>query len=182
MFKVYTKSRILTIALITALTMFFSATALAKKPSERVTIVDTALAVNAQTGEFSILIAALLGTGLDMPLAGNGQFTVFAPVDAAFESIGFTKEAIEAATQTDDGKAFVSNVLLYHVARGQRLSPDVLGSDQIRTLNGGFVYPDAGSLTIGDNQGGESGFVSLDLIDIVTDNGVIHVIDRVLLP
>lgn len=182
MSKFYTKSRIFTIAALAAAAMMFSGAALAKKPSERVTIVDTALAVNAQSGEFSILIAALVGTGLNVPLDGNGQFTVFAPVDAAFESLGFTKEVIEAATQTDEGKAFVSSVLLYHVARGQRLSPDVLGSDQIRTLNGGFVYPDASSLTIGDNQGGESGFVSLDLIDIVTDNGVIHVIDRVLLP
>jgi len=186
MFKIYTKSRVLTIAVITAMAMFFSVTASAKKPEERVTIVDTALAVNADSGEFSVLIAALQGTGLVVPLDGNGQFTVFAPVDAAFAAAGFSDaDAMTAYIESSEAnKAAVTTILLYHVARGYRDSTDVLDSDQIRTMNRSFVYPDVSNPAapaIIDNVG-ESANLVLPLVDIDTDNGVIHVIDKVLLP
>ena len=186
MSKLYTKSRFIVIAAITAIAMITSSAALAKKPSERVTIVDTAIAVNEVSGEFSILIAALVGTGLVAPLDGNGQFTVFAPVDAAFQAAGFSDaqamtDFIEAS---EANRAAVSTILLYHVARGYRDSDDVVDSDQIRTMSRSFVYPDLSdpmAPAIQDNLGRSAPLV-LDLINIDTDNGVIHVITEVLLP
>ena len=71
----------------------------------------------------------------------------------------------------------VTTVLLYHVARGNRDSADVLGSDRIRTLQRGFLFQDGGVLT--DANGRTSNIIATD---IPAANGVIHVIDRVVLP
>jgi transforming growth factor-beta-induced protein len=163
-----------------------SSAALAKKPEDRFTIVDKALEVNGESGEFSILIAALVGTGLVAPLDGNGQFTVFAPIDAAFEAAGFpnAQAMTDFIDSSEANRATVSSILLYHVARGYRDSIDVLDSDQIRTMSRSFVYPDLSNPmapAIQDNLGRNAPLL-LDLIDIETDNGVIHVITEVLLP
>jgi uncharacterized surface protein with fasciclin (FAS1) repeats len=141
------------------------------------TIVDVALAVNAQTGEFSILKAALLAAdpAVIQTLSGNGQFTVFAPTDAAFidllDEIGMTAE------QLLSNQELVTTVLLYHVARGNRDSADVIGSDRIRTLQRGFLFQDGGVLT--DANGRTANII---ITDVPAANGVIHVIDRVVLP
>jgi uncharacterized surface protein with fasciclin (FAS1) repeats len=71
----------------------------------------------------------------------------------------------------------VTQVLLYHVAHGRRYAADVLESDRIRTLQGGFLFQDSGILT--DNRGRMSNIIATD---IEADNGIIHVIDRVVLP
>ena len=96
------------------------------------TIVDVALGINAETGEFSTLIAAVLAADpvVLQKLSGNGQFTVFAPTDAAFAAIGLDAENVGDVPQDA-----LTNILLYHVARGNRSADDVLSSDQIRTLN-----------------------------------------------
>jgi uncharacterized surface protein with fasciclin (FAS1) repeats len=135
-------------------------------------IVDIALAVNAQNGEFSTLIAAVVYTGLAPILDGKGQFTVFAPTDAAFAKLGLTKDNI-----TTLDKSFVKKVLLYHVARGERFSGDVVSSSRIRMLNKAFTtvsLPGDGSVKIND--------ATILTVDIDASNGVIHVIDTVLLP
>ncbi|MBS3742475.1 MAG: fasciclin domain-containing protein [Candidatus Cloacimonetes bacterium] len=144
------------------------------------TIVDVASAVNNETGEFSILIAALEA---DDPvvietLDGNGQFTVFAPTDAAFvallNEIGLTAEELLAETE------LVTTVLLYHVVRGRLSSSAVLGSERINTMirgRDGFLFQSDGVLT--DNNGRTSNIVD---VDIFTSNGIIHVIDTVVLP
>jgi uncharacterized surface protein with fasciclin (FAS1) repeats len=140
-------------------------------------IVDVALAVNAQTGEFSILIAALQAAdpAVLATLDGNGQFTVFAPTDAAFVALlgelGLTAEELLAE------KDLVTQVLLYHVARGRRDSGEVLASERIRTLQGGFLFQDGGVLT--DQNGRTSNIIA---VDVQAANGIIHVIDRVVLP
>lgn len=141
------------------------------------TIVDVALAANAQTGEFSILIAALQAAdpAVIKTLSGKGQFTVFAPTDAAFVSL--LGELGLTAEQLLSNKALVTQVLLYHVARGNRDSADVLASSRIRTMNGGFLFQDGGVLT--DANGRTSNIIA---VDIMASNGVIHVIDRVVLP
>ena len=141
------------------------------------TIVDVALAVNAQTGEFSILKAALLAAdpAVIQTLSGNGQFTVFAPTDAAF--ISLLGELGVSAEELLSNQELVTTVLLYHVARGNRDSADVIGSDRIRTLGGGFLFQDGGVLT--DANGRTSNIIATD---IPAANGVIHVIDRVVLP
>jgi uncharacterized surface protein with fasciclin (FAS1) repeats len=156
-----------------AFTPAFSAQAAAKSN----TIVDVALAANAQTGEFSILIAALQAAdpAVLATLSGKGQFTVFAPTDAAF--IALLNELKLTPDQLLSNKALVTQVLLYHVARGNRDSDEVLGSSRIRTLNGGFLSQNGGVLT--DANGRSANIIA---VDIKASNGVIHVIDRVVLP
>ena len=140
-------------------------------------IVDVALAVNAETGEFSILIAALQAAdpAVLATLSGNGQFTVFAPTDAAF--VALLGELGLTADELLSEKALVTQVLLYHVARGRRDSTAVLGSTRIRTLQGGFLYQDGGVLT--DQNGRTSNIIA---VDVAAANGIIHVIDTVVLP
>jgi uncharacterized surface protein with fasciclin (FAS1) repeats len=141
------------------------------------TILDVAKAYNAQTGEFSILIAAINAAdpAVAKTLSGNGQFTVFAPTDAAFVSL--LGELGLTAEQVLGNQALVTQVLLYHVARGNRDSADILSSSRIRTLEGGFLSQSGGVLT--DANGRTANIV---LPDVKASNGVIHVIDRVVLP
>jgi transforming growth factor-beta-induced protein len=141
------------------------------------TIVDVALAANQTSGEFSILIAALQAAdpAVLRTLDGKGQFTVFAPTDAAF--VALLGELGLTADQLLSNQALVTQVLLYHVARGNRDSDAILGSSRIRTLNGGFLFQSGGVLT--DANGRTANIVATD---IRASNGIIHVIDRVVLP
>jgi uncharacterized surface protein with fasciclin (FAS1) repeats len=141
------------------------------KPSERTTIVDVALAVNSDTGEFSTLIAALAAADLVDTLDGNGQFTVFAPTDAAFSELDLNADNI-GDLDTDT----LTDILLYHVAKGRRMAEDVVESTQIRMLNRDFTM-----ISLTD----EGAFIDEALIvttDVPADNGVIHIIDAVLVP
>ncbi len=146
-------------------------------PKSGNTIVDVALAANAQNGDFSILIAALQAAdpAVIQTLSGKGQFTVFAPTDAAFVSL--LGELGLSADQLLSNKALVTEVLLYHVARGNRDSADVLASSRIRTLNRGFLFQSGGVLTDANARSAK-----IIVTDIPASNGVIHVIDRVVLP
>src|SRR5512139_2856932 len=141
------------------------------------TIIDVAKAVNAQTGEFSILIAAINAAdpAVAKTLSGNGQFTVFAPTDAAF--LALLDELNLTAEDVLGNQALVTQVLLYHVARGNRDSADILSSSRIRTLERGFLSQSGGVLT--DANGRTANII---LPDVKASNGVIHVIDRVVLP
>ncbi len=139
-------------------------------------IVDTALAVNEETGEFSILIAALQAEGkLVNQLSRNGQYTVFAPTDAAFlalfEETGLTPEAV----LSDSG--LLTKVLNYHVVRGKRDALSVTSSTQMRALSGDWIKVNGPVLT--DENGRDANIVATD---VFARNGVIHVIDRVILP
>jgi len=149
----------------------------AKAAPDRNTIIDVALAANAATGEFSILIAALQAAdpAVIETLSGKGQFTVFAPTDAAFASL-LTELGLTAEQLLSD-QALVTKVLLYHVAKGNLDSEDVLEKERIRTLQAGSLSQDSGILT--DANGRTANIVS---VDIEASNGVIHVIDRVVLP
>jgi uncharacterized surface protein with fasciclin (FAS1) repeats len=140
-------------------------------------IIDVARAVNAQTGEFSILIAAIEAAdpSIERKLDSRGQYTVFAPTDAAFVSL--LNELGLSAGEVLGNEALLNSVLTYHVARGERLSDAVLDSTRIRTLNGGFVRQGGGVLT--DANGRSANIVA---VDVDASNGVIHVIDRVILP
>ena len=140
-------------------------------------IVEIALAVNADNGEFSTLIDAVVYTGLVDVLNGNRQFTVFAPTDAAFAALGLNADNIETVFAGAEGKAALTNILLYHVAPGERFSGDVLDSSRIRMMNKSFTFVSGASLV--DNNDNVSNIVA---VDIDARNGVIHVIDQVLLP
>jgi len=144
------------------------------------TIVDTAIQVNDATGEFSILIAALQAADPSVieTLSGKGQYTVFAPTDEAFTNL--LSELEITAEEPLSNQALVTQVLLYHVAHGRLYAEDVLEKQKINTLlkgKEGFLYQYEGILT--DNYERTSTIIG---IDIETSNGIIHVIDTVVLP
>jgi uncharacterized surface protein with fasciclin (FAS1) repeats len=150
--------------------------ALAAPPGD--TIVDVAIAVNSAgpyAGEFDTLIAAVLAAdpAVLATLSGNGQHTVFAPTDDAFEALGLNATNIN----TSLSQAVLTDILLYHVAHGRRDAEDVLGSDRIRTLQRGFLFQDSGVLT--DNLDRDANII---VTDVPAANGIIHVIDAVVLP
>ncbi len=135
--------------------------------------VDTAIAVNAANGEFDHLIAAVVRAGLVDTLDGRRQFTVFAPTDAAFEDLF---DALGVSGVGDIPVGTLRAVLLYHVAPGERFSGDVLGSSRIRTISKQFLHPAVrGGIPYIDDA-------RIVAADIDVSNGVIHVIDAVLLP
>jgi len=133
-------------------------------------IVQTAVAA----GSFNTLVAALQATGLDQTLMGEGPFTVFAPTDDAFSKLG--DDTINALPADPDT---LSDILLYHVLASQAVDAATaisLAGQSVETANGDNVALslDSGNLFINDSQ--------VTSTDIVTSNGIIHVIDTVLLP
>ncbi len=132
-------------------------------------IVETAVAINQQTGEFSTLIAAVSCTNLVNRLQNeHRQFTVFAPTDAAFAKLGLNAENV--CTSFD--RAALANILRYHVTKGRLASGDVLSQSELRMLNHQPAV--IGGATI-DGQ-------NIVKTDVLASNGVIHVVDGVLLP
>jgi uncharacterized surface protein with fasciclin (FAS1) repeats len=141
------------------------------------TVVQTAAALAAgDPPEFTLLVEALQVTGLDATLSGTGPFTVFAPTDAAFaellDELQLTKDELFADT------ALLSSVLTYHVVPGLVLAADVPVGAPITTVQGGSFSVDS-SLVITDTAGRTA---NITLTDVLAGNGVIHVIDRVILP
>lgn len=140
-------------------------------PAPSPTLVDVALAVNAETGEFSTLIAAVLAADLADALTVRGQRTVFAPTDAAFAELGF--DAGNIGTLPED---VLRNILLYHITPGRRLAADVVEAERYRMANGGTtrIRVEEDGVFINDAR--------ILVVDVEASNGVIHVIDAVLLP
>lgn len=140
-------------------------------------IVDVALAANAETGDFSILIAALQAAhpSIIKRLSYSGEYTVFAPTDAAFtallDELGLTAEELLS------NRPLVSRVLRYHIISVELDSSEVLAKKRIRTWQGGRLFQESGVLT--DANGRTATIIATD---IEASNGVIHVIDNVLLP
>ncbi len=132
-------------------------------------IVDTAVAA----GSFTTLVAAVKAAGLVDVLKGNGPFTVFAPTDEAFAKI--PKATLESLLLPENKDKLVK-ILTYHVVPGKLEAKDVLASKGAKTVQGG-------SLKFAKAKGGvrinNSNVVKAD---IATSNGVIHVIDTVLMP
>ena len=132
-------------------------------------IVDTAAAA----GSFNTLIAAVQAAGLEATLRGPGPFTVFAPTDAAFAAL--PAGTVETLLMPENIDQLIS-ILTYHVVADELLATDVLGMTMIETVQGQ-------SLDVSLVDGAP--FVDAAEIvgtDILTSNGVIHVIDSVLLP
>lgn len=147
----------------------------AARTARSANIVDIAVAASqADPGEFKTLVAAVLAAdpAVVATLSKQRQLTVFAPTDAAFAKLGLNAGNI-ATTLT---KAQLTQILLYHVAPGARYAADVVDSSRIRTLGGGFL---AVSIRDGSAYVNDSKIVATD---IRATNGVIHVIDAVLLP
>jgi uncharacterized surface protein with fasciclin (FAS1) repeats len=128
-------------------------------------IVDTAVAA----GSFKTLATALTAAGLIDTLKGKGPFTVFAPTDAAFAKI--PKADLDKLLAD---KAKLTAVLTYHVVPGKVMAADVKPG-MVKTVQGS-------SLTISTTGGVMVDNAKVTATDIVADNGVIHVIDSVVLP
>ena len=132
-------------------------------------IVDTAVAA----GKFNTLAAALTAAGLVDTLKGNGPFTVFAPTDEAFAALpaGTVKDLLKP-----ENKDKLVAILTYHVVPGRFPSGRVAGLDEATTVNGDTV-----DITTADGQVMVDG-AKVVMADVTATNGVIHVIDTVLMP
>jgi uncharacterized surface protein with fasciclin (FAS1) repeats len=134
---------------------------------EQKDIVDTAVAA----GSFKTLAAALQAAGLVETLKGKGPFTVFAPTDEAFAKL--PAGTVEALLKD---KEKLTKILLYHVVSGNVMAKDVVKLKSAKTVQGSSVTINA--------KGGKVMIDNANVIkaDIATSNGVIHVIDSVILP
>ena len=130
-------------------------------------IVDTAMA----SGDFNTLVTAVQEAGLVDTLKGEGPFTVFAPTDAAFAKIPADKLSALLAD-----KEKLAAVLTYHVVPGKVMSADVVKLDTANTVQGQSV-----DINVKDGKVFVNGAL-VSAVDIETSNGVIHVIDTVILP
>jgi transforming growth factor-beta-induced protein len=143
--------------------------AAAAQPASQKDIVDTAVAA----GSFKTLAAALQAAGLVDTLKGNGPFTVFAPTDAAFAKL--PAGTIESLLKPEN-RAKLTAILTYHVVPGRILAPQLSEMSPASTVNGQplTIQSEHGMVTVGGAHIAKS--------DIVCSNGVIYVIDSVLLP
>jgi uncharacterized surface protein with fasciclin (FAS1) repeats len=141
------------------------------------TVVDVAVS----SPDHTTLVAAVQAAGLAETLSGTGPFTVFAPTNAAFEaaltSMNITAEDLLANPD-------LASILTYHVVPGQLLAADVIaavdaggGTAEVETVNGEML-----SITVVDGKVMINGTASVTVADLEAGNGVVHVIDGVLMP
>jgi len=137
--------------------------------SKQADIVDTAVSA----GKFTTLVAAVKAAGLVDTLKGDGPFTVFAPSDAAF---GTLPPGTAAELLKPENKEKLQSILTYHVVPGKVTAADVSNLSVAKTVQGQFldISTDSGQVKI-DNA-------TVVKADIMASNGVIHVIDRVVMP
>jgi uncharacterized surface protein with fasciclin (FAS1) repeats len=132
-------------------------------------IVETAV----NHGSFKTLVAAVTAAELVETLSGKGPFTVFAPLDEAFAALpaGTVESLIEPAN-----KAKLQGILTYHVVAGKVMSTDLSDGMKAKTVNGAEVnvHLKDGKVFINDAE--------VVAANVETDNGVIHVINKVILP
>lgn len=132
-------------------------------------IVDTAVAA----GDFTTLAAALDAAGLVSTLKGDGPFTVFAPTDAAFAKLpaGTVEDLLKP-----ENKDKLTAILTYHVVPGRVMAADVVGLDEAPTVNGKMIDVEVEGSSVKVND------ANVTATDVEASNGVIHVIDSVILP
>lgn len=131
-------------------------------------IVETAVAA----GSFNTLVLAVKAAGLVDTLSGPGPFTVFAPTDEAFAKV---PAATLESLLKPEAKDQLVGILTYHVVPGKVMAADVVGLTSATTVQGG-------NLTIDASDGVKVDGANVVQTDIECDNGVIHVIDAVVLP
>ena len=132
-------------------------------------IVETAI----KAGSFNTLVAAVQAAELVETLKSKGPFTVFAPTDEAFSKLD--KATLESLLKPENKDQLVA-ILTYHVVAGKVMSTDITGNMEPATVNGSTINItlDNGKVMIND--------ATVISADVDTDNGVIHVIDTVLIP
>jgi uncharacterized surface protein with fasciclin (FAS1) repeats len=132
-------------------------------------IVDTAV----EAGQFKTLAAALTAAGLVDTLKGAGPFTVFAPTDEAFAKLpaGTVENLLKP-----ENKQQLTDILTYHVVAGKVMAADVAGLDEAKSVNGKMIDVEAAGGSVKVNG------ATVTAADVAASNGVIHVIDTVILP
>ena len=132
-------------------------------------IVETAVA----NGSFNTLVAAVKAAGLVETLSGTGPFTVFAPVDAAFDAL--PAGTVDTLVKPEN-KAQLTGILTYHVVAGKVMSSDLTDGMTATTVNGQTVtFKLTGGKVMVNNA-------EVIIADVDTDNGVVHAINAVLMP
>lgn len=162
--------RTLTLGTVAAFALTLAGSPVRAEQSAPKDIVDTAVAA----GSFTTLAAALQAADLVDTLKGDGPFTVFAPTDAAFEKLpaGTVAELLKP-----ENKAKLQRILTYHVVAGRVMAADVVKLSSAKAVSGDTipVMVHGGTTVMVDNA-------TVTTADIVASNGVIHVIDQVILP
>ena len=133
-------------------------------------VVDTAVAA----GKFKTLVAAVTAAGLVDTLKGPGPFTVFAPTDDAFAKLpaGTVEDLLKP-----ENKAKLTAILTYHVVPGKVMAADVVKVKSAKTVNGAEV-----PVAVAGDVVTLNGSSKITKTDIATSNGVIHIIDSVMIP
>ena len=167
--RLVTKSLSLVLTGVIAAGLLSSMPVLADDNSERKTIVEVAV----DAGQFTTLAAALEAADLIDTLQGDGPFTVFAPTDDAFAAL--PAGTVESLLKPENRDQLVA-VLTYHVVPGKVTAADVVTLDEAKTVNGASIdiSTENGSVYIND--------ATVVAADVDASNGVIHVIDTVILP
>ena len=144
-------------------------TAMTKTEAMSKDIIDTAVAA----GSFKTLAAALTAAGLIETLKGAGPFTVFAPTDEAFAKLpaGTVEDLLKP-----ENKDKLVKILTYHVVAGKVMAADVVKLTSAKTVEGGEVTIKVDGSTVMVND------AKVTATDIAASNGVIHVIDTVIMP
>jgi uncharacterized surface protein with fasciclin (FAS1) repeats len=150
-----------------AIALAVTASAAPAKPQAEANIVQTAVAA----GQFKTLTKLLTRAGLVGALEQPGPYTVFAPTDAAFKKV--PKQTLNALLRN---KAKLKAVLLYHVVSGDVKAADVVKLSSAKTLNGKSVRIRVSGMNVFVNS------AKVTKADVTASNGVIHVVNRVLIP
>jgi uncharacterized surface protein with fasciclin (FAS1) repeats len=139
----------------------------------------------ANSKDHTTLVAAVKAAGLVETLQGDGPFTVFAPTDAAFAKL---PEGTVASLVKPENKSALTSILTYHVLAGKYSAADIAkaikagkGTAEFKTVNGGRVWAmmKGNDLMLKDEKGG---MAKVTIGDVFQKNGVIHVIDTVIMP
>ncbi|MGZ9114448.1 MAG: fasciclin domain-containing protein [Brevundimonas sp.] len=147
---------------------------------------ETIVANAGKASNLTTLVSAVTAAGLGETLSGAGPFTVFAPDNAAFEKV---PAATLTSLMAPAGKADLTKILTYHVVPGRLTAADIAsqaqaggGTATLRTVQGGELKVSAGpnnTWIVTDAKGGRS---TISQADVMQSNGVVHVVDTVLMP
>ncbi|MCA9072149.1 MAG: fasciclin domain-containing protein [Planctomycetaceae bacterium] len=163
------KFALTTLALMMMASVSFAGECKAAKATATKDIVDTAVGAKS----FTTLVAAAKAAGLVETLKGDGPFTVFAPTDDAFSKL---PDGTVETLLLPENKTKLQNILKYHVVPGKVMAKDVVKLDSAKTVLGQKVEIKASKKGVMVNK------ATVVKTDIICSNGVIHVIDSVLLP
>jgi uncharacterized surface protein with fasciclin (FAS1) repeats len=140
------------------------------EPAKEKSLIEIA----AGNDDFSTLVAAVKAAGLVETLSGKGPFTIFAPTNAAFDKID---KGTLASLLKPENKEKLAAILTYHVVAAKVMAADAVKLDKAKTVNGGEF-----SISVKDGSVFLNGNSKVVKTDLVGSNGVIHVIDTVIMP